>query len=151
MKAFIVFISMTLVVVAGCGNSDNEELESLIEVPAGTATISVDGNSIEITTVSCRAQEYSYSVRASGPTHSIEVEFNLKGHEAEGEFDFSEASYVELYAYQDDRTILYRSELASSLSGISGGETHVGGSAEITRFNNVDEVITVDLDIRCEG
>lgn len=149
MKGLLSFISITMLLIAGCGNSGNGG--SGAEGASGSATITINGEPIEVTSVSCRAQEYTYSVRASGPTHSVEVEFRLVySEDAEDEYDFSSAGHLEVYVYQSDSTVLYRSGTMTPPSGISGGEDHATGSAEIARYNDDNDVMAVDVDIRCE-
>lgn len=148
MKSLLNFTAIIMLVMAGCGNSGNGG--SGADGASGSATITINGEPMEITSVSCRAQEYTYSVRASGPTHSVEVEFSLVYTEGpEDEFDFSEAGHLEVYVYQSDSTVLYRSGTMTPPSGISGGEDHATGSAEIARYNDNEDVMSVDVDIRC--
>src|SRR5690625_6186848 len=70
-------LAVAFLLIPGCGDGSNESAGSRADGSNGTAVISVNGVEIEITSVSCRAQDSTYSVRASGPTHSVEVEYSL--------------------------------------------------------------------------
>src|SRR5690625_2451812 len=62
-------LAVAFLLITGCGDGSNESAGSRADGSNGTAVISVNGVEIEITSVSCRAQDSTYSVRASGPTH----------------------------------------------------------------------------------
>lgn len=146
------YLAVAFLLIAGCGNGSKESGTSHSDGSNGTATISINGDEIEITSVSCRAQEYTYSVRASGPTHSVEVEYSLLRSDGdERNFDFSKAAHLEVYAYREDSTVLYRSGTFDPPHNITGSETHSTGSADIARYNDENDVMSVDVDIRCDG
>ncbi|HLR91113.1 MAG TPA: hypothetical protein VK040_09165 [Balneolaceae bacterium] len=145
-------LAVAFLLITGCGDGSNESAGSRADGSNGTAVISVNGVEIEITSVSCRAQDSTYSVRASGPTHSVEVEYSLiRGEGEEKTFDFSRAAHLEVYAYREDETVLYRPGAFDPPHNITGSEAHSTGSADLARYSDEKDRISVDLDIRCGG
>lgn len=153
MKKIIKLVCILLVLFISCGDADEPEAAMLENEASGMADITIDGEPVEITSVSCKEDDYSYLVEASGPDHSLEISFGKDySDNADGEYDFSRSNNIEMYIYGSESTATYRDK-SNSDPGIviSGSETHAEGTAELARYNDEDDVLTLEVDIRCEA
>lgn len=142
-----------LILVVGCGNADEPEAGVQNNSNSGTADVSIDGESIELTSVSCKEQEYSYLIEATGTDGSLEIEFSPdRMNSTDDDYDFRRANYIELYIYGSESTEVYRGKTGSEPGfDVSGSESHAAGVVELARYNDADNVLTVEVDIRCEA
>lgn len=153
MKTLPNIVSFFLILLISCGNADESDTATLNSGTSGAAEISIDGEPIEITSVSCEAEEYNYLVEASGPDHSLEIAFSEdRMDQTDEEYDFRRANHIEIYIYGSESTITYRGKRGSEPGfDISGSETHAEGTVEVARYNDTDDVLTIEVDIRCEA
>lgn len=153
MKIIINIVTLFLILLVSCSNTDEPEAAALENETSGKTEITIDGEPVEITTIACEEEDYSYLIEASGPDHSFEISFGKDySNNADGEYDFSRANHIEMYIFGSESTATYRGKRGSKPGfDISGSETHARGEVEVARYNDEDDVLTVEVDIRCEA